>query len=138
MPWIKGDAPKAVVDAVARTESEADEAFRSLAILQQPWNVAVWGLLTGVIGLIENEIAKVGDNSPHLDAALINAGIFLPIAIDWVRDAGRRPSSLSKRRWTPKLRAGVKDALFAAVQYAGFMSCFPMWHENRYAADLLS
>jgi hypothetical protein len=92
----------------------------------------------GGIKMIENEIAARGDNTPHLDAALLNVSRFAPVAMKWAVEHGKRASRLATERWTAPVAAAVDEALVMAHHYSGFLTCLPMWHKDRYAAELLS
>ena len=77
MHWVKKDAAPELVETVRQIEEHADQCFGSLGLLQLHWNVAVWAMLVGGVQLVEQEIANRGDNTPHLDAALLNLSRFI-------------------------------------------------------------
>jgi hypothetical protein len=137
MLCIKRDAPTEVVEAIRRIEERADGCFSLLALLELHSNVAVWALLVGGIRMLEQEIAHRGDNTADLSATLQNVSRFVPVAMKWTTKHGKPPSALATRRWTPGLAAKVEQALNVAYQYSGFETCLPMWHKNRYLAELL-
>jgi len=138
MSYLKKDAPSELVEAVRNIEERADGCFSSLTILRTHANVALWALLVGGIKLVEQEIAARGDNTPHLDATLINISRFVPVAMKWSIEHGRRASKLATRRWTPSLVAKVDEALSRAHNYDVFLTCLPMWHKHRDAAELIT
>ena len=138
MGLIKKDAPSQMVAAIDHIESRSDECYKPLALLQTPSNLAVWALLVGAVQMIEREIKEWSDDSPHLSAALRNLSNFVPIAMRWAIEHGRPYSSSAGLSWTPQLNATVKEALEVASQYSHFLGCFPMWHRDRYSAQLLS
>lgn len=135
---LKRDAVPEVVDAVREIESRADESYKELGLLSVHSNVAMWAVMTGGVELLENEIAKHGDNSEYVEAALMNAGLFIPVALKWAFEHARAASRLAGRRWTPLLSRHVNQALTAAYNYSSFQLFLPMWHKNRYAVELLS
>lgn len=135
---LKNDAPPKLVEAIRRIEERADGCFGTLAILKLHSNVALWALLVGGIRVVEREIAYRGDNTADLSATLQNVSRFVPIALKWANRNGKPHSSLATTRWTPGVAAKVEEALDVAYQYAGFETCLPMWHKNRYLAALRS
>ncbi len=138
MQCLKKDAPVDVVAGLRLIEERADACFQSLEILKMPSNVAAWALLVGGIKLVEKEIAAHGDNTPELTATLLNVSRIIPVAMRWVVEHGRRASKIAARRWSDRLDAQVEQALSTAHHYGAFLSCFPMWHKNRYVAELIS
>src|ERR1700730_11461808 len=138
MTLLKKDASSEFIDAVRQIEECADECFKALSLLKHPSNIAIWSLLVGGIRRIEQQISQHGDNSLHLQSALINLSRALPIAMKWAFDHGRRASKLTSRRLTSTLEAGVEAAIFVTHQYSHFLSGFPLWHKNVYAAELFS
>jgi hypothetical protein len=138
MPCLKKDASPALVDAIQHIESRADECSVRLALPKIHSNIALWALLVGGIKLVEQGIAAYGDNSQDFDAALINISRIIPIAMKWVASSGNPASSLAQRRWTSTLAARTDEAFSVAGHYSTFLACFPMWHGNRYLAELIS
>ncbi len=135
---IKRDASPELVESVRQIEERADECFRSLTLLKLPSNVSRWALLVGGIKLVEQEIKKRGDNSQHLDNTLLNVSRFVPVAMKWAIHRGKPASKLARRRWTPDLETRVSESLAVAHNYSAFLTCLPMWHKHRYAAELIS
>jgi hypothetical protein len=138
MRHLKKDAPTDLIDYLDKIEETADASFKSLSLLGLNWNVSVWSLLVGGINLIESEIAVRGDNTFHLTATLLNVSRFLPIGIRWMHQWGRPISKLSNKRWSLELSMKVNEAISVANAYSAFLTCFPMWHINRYEAELIS
>jgi hypothetical protein len=138
MAPLKKDASSELIKAVRHIEERADECFKALSLLRHPSNIAIWSLLVGGIRRFEQQISQYGDNSPQLQSGLINLSRSLPIAMKWAFDHGRRTSKLASRRWTSNLEAAVEEAIFVALQYSHFLSCFPLWHKNFFAAELVS
>jgi hypothetical protein len=138
MRCLKKDAPPEIVKGIRRIEERADGCFSSLALLNLHSNAAVWALLVGGIRMVEQEIAHRGDNTADLSMTLLNVSRFVPVAMKWTIKHGKRYSALATRRWTPGLAAKVQEALNVAYQYHAFETCLPMWHKDRYLAELLS
>jgi hypothetical protein len=138
MQFIKQDAPPEFVDALGQIEDRADGCFGSLALLRVHSNVAAWALLVGGIRMVEREIADRGDNTAELSATLLNVSRFVPVAMKWASNHGKALSKLATRRWTPELAAKAEEALSVAHEYSGFEACLPMWHKDRYLAELVS
>jgi hypothetical protein len=138
MALLKKDASSVLIEAVRLIEERADECFKALSLLKQPSNIAIWSLLVGGIRRVEQQISQYGDNSPQLQSGLINLSRSLPIGMKWAFDHGRGVSKLASRRWTSNLEVAVEEAIFVALQYSHFLSCFPLWHKNFFAGELLS
>jgi len=136
-PCFKRDASPGLVESVRRIEKQADACHDSLAILGIPSNVALWGLLTGSVSVLEELAARHGDQSKAFSVALDNVSRFAPIAMKWVVEYGKPPSSLAQRRWIA-LTMKSERALSVADKYSAFCACLPMWHKNRLAAEVAS
>jgi hypothetical protein len=138
MLYVKAESPPDVQDALRKIEERADSCFSSLKLLKLHWNVAVWALLVGGIKAIEEEIATHGENTHQLTAAFINLSRLIPVSMRWAVSHGRPDANLASRRWSPSIAAKVDEAMSVANQYFSFLSCFPLWHADRYAVELLS
>ncbi len=137
-PCLKRDASPELVEAVRQIEHRADQCFHLLKILALPSNVALWALLIGGIHLIEREIDSRGENTPQLDATLINASSLVSTAMKWVMKHGDQSSAAGRRNWTLGLAGVVNEAIELAHNYGGFLNALPMWHRNRYGVELFS
>lgn len=139
MRYLKRDAPAEIRATVQAIEDRADECYQHLSIIRTFSRTAIWAILTGGIRLVEREIAARGDNSRRLDAALINLSRLLPTAIKWVSKHGLTACSLvNLRHWHSDLAGSVDQAIQAAHNYDSFLTCYPMWHKNCYAVEVLS
>ena len=137
MGVLKRDTPPETVSAIDSIESRSDECYEPLALLQLPSSLGVWAVLVGAVQIVEREMKQWGGDS-QLSAALRNVSNFVPIAMKWAIQYGQPHSSSADLSWTPQLNEEVEEALAVASQYSHFMGCFPMWHRNRYSAQLLS
>lgn len=137
-PYLKKNAPRDVIESIQQIEDRADLCFHSLTILTLPSNVALWSLLVGGIHLVEREIDNRGENTPHLDATLINASSLVSTALKWVSKHGKHSIAAGRRSWTRSVAAIVRQALELAHNYGGFLNALPMWHKDRYGVKLLS
>ena len=88
--------------------------------------------------MVEQVIQQSGDDSPQLSVALRNLGMFVPIAINWALKHGLPVSQDADLKWTPQLDTMAMHALQVASQYSHFVVGFPMWHRDRYFAQLVS
>lgn len=74
MGYLKSEAPPEVLETVRQVDVQADESWRTLQILENPLNVAIWALLTGGIAAVERgnltlaELVKRGSR-------LVRAGV---------------------------------------------------------------
>ena len=135
---IKRLATPEVVAAIDNVESRADQCYKTLGLLRLPANLATWALLTEAVAIVEQEIKQSSDDSPQLSATLRNLSLFVPIAIRWTLDHGQPASQDADKIWTPGLAEASRLALGVASEYSHFVIAFPMWHRDRYSAQLLS
>jgi hypothetical protein len=135
---LKKDAPPEIVAAIEAIESRADQCFQHLALLHRDPDLAIWGVLVGGIDIVEQQITQHGDNSQELSIALTNLSRSIPTAIKWARTHSKPGPAPTPRAWDKSLFLTVKQALDVAAQYNYFESCFPMWHRERYLAELRS
>lgn len=138
MGVIKSEATPEIVTAIDNIESRADECYKPLGLLQVPANLATWALLTGAVRMVEQEIKQSSADSPQLSATLCNLSLFVPIAISWALKHGQPVFQDADLGWTRQLDATVTHALQVASQYSHFVVGYPMWHHDRYFAQLLS
>ena len=94
-PCVKTRAAAQIVAAVVQLEQRADECFVSLELLKLHANIVLWSTLVGGIKLVEEQIAIHGDNSAQFDAALINIGRFIPVALKWAAEHAKPASTLA-------------------------------------------
>lgn len=138
MPQLKKDAPPDVLEILRKAEAQADECWRTLQILQNPSNVAVWALLTGGIAVVEREQAARGSNTPHFDAMLANLSRLLAIGVKWALRHGQRVTGRLDTSWSHALAAAVDEAMPVATAYSHFEVCFQAFHKDRIAVDVLT
>lgn len=138
MKFLKKNAPTDLIRAIQEIEDRGDRCHEQLTLLKKPRNVVMWLTLVESVNLIESEIAARGETSPWLDATLRNVGRCSAILINWSHQYGRPISRLANRRWTPAAAAVVREALQTANAYEAFLGCMPLWHRNRYSAELVS
>lgn len=138
MSCPKRNASPALVESIRRIEEQADACAASLSLRTIHSNVALWALLVSGIRRTEDAIAKYGDNSQDFDFRLVNLSRIIPVAMRWIVELGKGPSRLAQRRWTSTLALKTDEAISVAAEYSAFLACFPMWHCNRYLAELRS
>jgi len=138
MPVIKSVASPEIVEAIQKIEDRADKCYESLELLNLHPSVALRALMVHGIGTIEAKIDQRGNNSPELTATLINMSRSIPIAMNWAARHGNVSASPAAGTWTVDLTITARQALDIATRYAHFVSCLPMWHKDRYLADLVS
>src|SRR5579884_1962124 len=121
MPVPHKDAAPELVAAVDRIEAVGDQCHRTLQLLRSSRNLATWAVLTGVVAEAEAQQARWGQDSPHLDAALINLGRTSALAVRWITAHAKPASRLATNyRWTTAIEAGVKEMAHVALQYQTF------------------
>jgi len=139
MKYLKKDAPQEVIDILSRVEARADECFQSLRLLKLPRNQAIWVVLTGAIVRIETEMVQHGDNNARFDTLLLNLSRLSTTLIGWAIEHGKPPSKLiTKWTWNSGIQAIFDEALEVMNNYDSFLTCLPMWHKDRYLAEVLA
>ena len=68
----------------------------------------------------------------------MNVSRSAPIAMNWATKRGNYSVPPVPRNWTRVLAMTATESLDVATRYAHFVSCFPMWHKDRYLAELVS
>jgi len=136
---LKKNSTPEFVAAVKAVEDRADECYRPLRLLRAPQNQALWALLSGTVGQVEDQIGRWGTESPHFQAALLNLSRIGPVVMRWIAKHGKPESRLVKTyRWTDALKGDVKEAIETGLHYSTFLGCFPMWYRDRLSAEFLS
>lgn len=138
MPHLKREAPPDVLETVGRVEAQADACWRTLQLLQNPSDIAIWALLTGGIEQVEREQAARGSNTPHFDAMLANLGRLLAIGIKWALRHGQPATGRLNTTWSHELAQAVDQAMPVAMAYSKFEVCFQAFHKDRIAVDVLT
>ncbi len=136
-PTLERDASPGLIAQVQQIEDRCDKWAETLALAGYGYDVAVWGVLTQMIILIEEYIRDYGHGSQMQREAMTNLGKAGSLLLDWLEKA-KPPEKNLWRRWTPDLADASKDAVFAAHNYGAFVSCFTMWHKNRMTVEVLS
>jgi len=138
MATLKRDTPPDFLDALSRLEATADECWRPLAILDAPANTALWALLVGAVASVEHAHNRFGPNTAPFDAALLNTSRSVPIALKWAVEHGKPATGPTDTTWSPALSRAVDQALAVARQYFHFEACFPAFHKNFLAVEILA
>jgi len=138
MAYLKTEAPPEVLQTLRQAEAQADECWRTLQILQNPSDVAVWALLTGGIAVVEREQAARGSNTPHFDAMLANLSRLVATGVKWALRRGQPATGRLCRTWSHELAAAVDQAMPVATGYSHFEVCFQAFHKDRIAVDVLT
>ncbi|MFZ0321667.1 MAG: hypothetical protein WAL56_21265 [Candidatus Sulfotelmatobacter sp.] len=137
LPTMKRDASPELLAQVKAIESCSDKWSSSLALAGYTYDVAAWGILTQMIGIVEEHITRFGHGSQEQREAMINLGRAGGLLLDWLSNA-KLPQEGPWRRWTAALAGATKEAVLAAHNYGAFVSCFTMWYRNRMTVEVLS
>src|SRR5438552_10856006 len=87
--YLKSIAPSAFVSAVQKIEDLADACYQELEALTLPRNLALWGVLVGIIGRIEDAIAANGFGTPAHTAVMQNLSRAGSQVNDWLQKYGK-------------------------------------------------
>lgn len=138
-PVLKSNASPELIQAVQEIELASDQCYADLALLNLPGNLAIWSLLTYLIREhTEVELNGHGPGSHDFTGLIINASRAISTAINWVSKHGRPPSRLVRLASTGATQESSRAAFAVAHNYNAFQSCLPMWHRDRYAAQVLT
>src|SRR3982074_2427086 len=99
-PAFKCDASPQLVEQVREIENQCNKWTDGLALADFTHDVAVWGVLTQVVDLIEQQIAKFGHGSQEQREAMMNLGRAGSLLLDTLRGT-KLPMNTGWRRWTP-------------------------------------
>lgn len=136
-PTLKSDASPHVVALVDQIEVRCNGWAENLTLLGSSHDVAVWGVLTQIIDLVEQQITQFGHGSQQQREAMLNLGRAGARLLDniWAMKLSRGDNWL---RWTSELRESTNQAVLAAHNCEAFVGCFVTWHQNRRAVEILS
>lgn len=134
----KSECQPDVVRKIQRIEDRSDKCYRELALLELPWNKAVWAALTDSIGLIERSVPSQLYGSRHHINAATNASFVAAQLYKFARQYGRDQTlNWASFAWSPRLSAQCKHAFQVAMGYNTFCTVFPYWHADKYAGELV-
>jgi hypothetical protein len=137
---LKSESSAELVQQLVALEDLADDCFKDLELLRVPRNLASWAALTRLVQLIEPTIEKFG--TPYTReflATIINAGRSGSLLLEWIRKHGSaRLAPRSRFRWSVALERTAAQAFDLAHNYEVFTGCFPAWHRDRAAAEIVA
>jgi hypothetical protein len=136
-PVFKNQASSELLEQVRRVENQSDKWLDGLALFSFPRDVAVWGVLTQIVGLIEQYVDRYGHGSQEQREAMINLGRDCALLFKNLpqKNFSEREALL---RWTSELRDATNQAVLLAHNYSSFVSCFSMWHKYRQGVEIIS
>ncbi len=137
---LKQDCPPEIVDKIDRIELHADKCYRSLDLLNLPWNIAAWASLTDAIRIVELSIPPNLYGSRHHNNAATNQSMVAALIYKFAREhaAPQTIDILPHLRWTPRVAAQTRQAFEVGRGYLTFCISFPYWHRDKYAAELIN
>ena len=136
-PVLKCQASPQFIAKVQEIEDRCNTWAEGLALAGFSHDTAVWGSLTQVVDLIEQQVAKFGHGSQQQREAMINLGRAGSLLLSTLRGT-KLPMKEPLLRWTSELKQASNQAVLLAHNCETFISCFTMWHKNRYAVEVLS
>src|ERR1039458_3587602 len=119
-PKLKSDAIPQVVALVEQIEVRCDGWAENLTLLGSTHDVAVWGVLTHIIDLVEQQIKQFGRGSQQQREAMISLGRAGARLLGKIC-AMKLSRGDSWLRWTSELRESTKQAALAAHNPAPFV-----------------
>ena len=136
-PTYKNDSPQQTVEAVQQVEDAADKCFESLAIKKTLPEDSIFALLVGGIRRVEEALPKQEQHPAQFDVLLSNLGRALSTSIKWMVQEPLGTVVVGQT-WNSVLEKEVGAAIEIANQCSNLLWAFPRWHQNYYAAELLS
>src|SRR5664280_3519243 len=98
-PVLKRDASPEVICTVDQIEKRSDTWFSGMAIGSYPHDLAGWGILTRIVGLIEDSVEKSGFGSQRHRETMMNLARCPPLILERLREQ-RLPEREFLLRWT--------------------------------------
>jgi len=136
-PVLKCQASPQFIAKVQEIEDRCNTWAENLALAGFTHDTAVWGSLTQLVDLIEQQVGKFGHGSQQQREAMINLGRAGALLLNTLRGTNLAVKE-PLLRWTSELRRASNQAVLLAHNCETFISCFTMWHKNRYAVEVLS
>lgn len=137
-PTRKTECTPEVVRKIQSIEDRSDKCYQELALLELPWNMAVWAALTDSIVVIEKSVPPHLYGSRHHINAVTNASFVAAQFYKLARQHGRKQTlNWNSLGWTPRLAAQCKHDFEIAMGYNTFCTVFPHWHADKYAVVLV-
>ena len=137
---LKSDSSAELIRQLTALEDLADNCFRGLQLIRIPRNLASWAALTRLVQLIESTIEKFGTPyTREFVATIVNAGRSGSFLLEWIRKYGSASLAPQSRfRWSAALETSSAQAFDLAHNYEVFTGCFPAWHRDRAAAEIVA
>jgi hypothetical protein len=137
---LKSESSAEQLRELVALEDLADRCFHDLQLLGAPRNLASWAALTRLVQLIEPTIEKFGTPyTREFVATIINAGRSGSLLLEWIQKYGSaRLAPQSRFRWSAALERTAAQAFDLAHNYEVFTGCFPAWHRDRAAAEIVA
>jgi hypothetical protein len=136
---LYSDSTDDFIARVKSIENRADQCIEHLALLAAPSYFARWTILTATVHMIEENYRTFGPNSSPFKSAMINLARHAPMLIRWLEKSG---VASVPPDWTPRWESLVGAQAFSDLRvtanYDAFLCSYPMWHQNRMCAELLS
>ena len=136
-PVLESDASPQLAAQVQEIEDRCDKWADGLALTGFTHDIAAWGALTQVVDLVERQIKEYGHGSQEQREAMLNLGRAGALLLDKLR-APTLPMKPVWLRWTPELKEASQQAVLTAHNCGAFITCFTMWHKDRYAVEVIS
>jgi hypothetical protein len=136
-PVLRSDASPQVLTIVKQFEERCEQWADKLTLVRFTRDVAVWGVLTEIIDLIEQQVKQFGHGSRQQREAMINLGRAGARLLGEM-EAMKFVSGDSWLRWTQELRETTQEAILTTHNCEAFVGSFVTWHHNRRAVEILS
>lgn|ERR1039458_7957652 len=119
-PTLQSDASPQLIELMKQIEDRCDEWAEHLALVGFTLDVAVWGTLTQIIDLIEQQIQQFGHGSQQQKEAMINLGRAGARLLGEIRSM-ELPIRESWFRWTTELKEASRQAVLTAHNCEAFV-----------------
>ena len=136
MPYLKNESTPEMKAAVVAIEQRADDCYKRLRILNQPRNIAMWGLLTSMAKQLEVIQQKHGPTSRQHTDARINIERNM-CGFHFIDLHAKPDSRLVPYTFTSRLADEAALASNVCGLYTHFLNIFPLWHKNHQKAEFM-
>jgi hypothetical protein len=136
---LKSESSPELVHEFEKLEDLADACYKNLQLLHLPKNLASWASLTKFVQILESTINRFGTPyTPQFVATIINIGRSGSLLLEWVQKHGlEKLVPQSRFKWHNALENASALGFDTAHNYESFTGCFPAWHRDRAAAEIV-
>lgn len=136
---FKSESSPGLVRELKELEDLTNACYKEVQLLCFPKNLASWAALSRFVEILESTINRFETaHTQQFVATIINIGHSGSLLLEWIQKHGsRRLAPRSRFRWNTTLGRAAALGFDTAHNYATFTGCFPAWHRDRAAAEIV-